>query len=107
MFSEMEIDMHLSMLRRRLAIGFTLAVFLVAGSFATAGQNAAPAQAQPAISGDAALAKDNPQGGASSFFAHADEADLVADVVLIKGFTHVPAPLRTIVTDYVFEVREM
>jgi hypothetical protein len=31
---------------------------------------------------------------------------LVADVVLIKGISHVPAPLRIIVTDYVFQVRE-
>src|SRR5262249_50713533 len=31
----------------------------------------------------------------------------VADVVLVKGISHVPEPLRITVTDYIFHVREM
>ena len=55
---------------------------------------------------DAALPADAPAGGASNLWSLIQAADLIADVTLLNGNSHVPAPLRIIVTDYEFQVHE-
>jgi Subtilase family len=56
---------------------------------------------------DAALPADVPAGGARNLWSLAQTVDLVADVTLIKSISHVPAPLRIVVTDYEFQVHEV
>lgn len=56
---------------------------------------------------DAVLPADVPAGGDRNLWSLVQAADLVADVALIKSNSHVPAPLRIIVTDYEFQVREI
>ena len=63
-------------------------------------------QSQAPLHADTQLPSDAPIGGVRNLGSLVQAADLVADVVLIKGISHVPAPLRIIVTDYVFQVRE-
>lgn len=67
----------------------------------------APRQEEIAPSNDAILPADIPASGVRNFSTSMQAADLIADVVLIRGISHIPAPLRIIVTDYVFLVREV
>jgi hypothetical protein len=57
--------------------------------------------------GDGAAPADASAGAAQQLQTLVQASDLVADVTLAKGISHVPAPLRIIVTDYVFQVREV
>ncbi len=56
---------------------------------------------------DSVLPADAPAGGASNLWNLFKSADLVADATLVKSHSHIPAPLRIIVTDYEFQIREI
>src|SRR4051794_40777506 len=78
-----------------------LAVVLVA----SAQQSDPPANTSRAThASDAAPPNDAPQGASSNLLSLSPSADLVADVNLIAAVSHIPAPLRITVTDYVFQV---
>ena len=53
------------------------------------------------------LTTDVPAGGASNLRGLVQAANLVADVTLVNSNSHIPEPLRIIVTDYEFQVHEI